>query len=239
MLVEAKLATRPQHPPQLGERQQETTKAVDVVEAGAQRTAGGVSVVEKTREAFRAIGSSVEGMTARIEQIAAAAHGLAGNAEQLNQLVSRSQINKNANSTADIVVSSLDPHHAWRKRLQEAIETGKSSTSVEDAGRDDGCTFGKWLHRPDMFRDREPERWQQLHDLHEKSTEMPQRSSTPRHPDKPNRPKNASRPAISPRSNNNHETLENHRQSGRISERPRRGSADAVGRDAVQPATRR
>ena len=40
-------------------------------------------------------------------------------------------------------------------------------TPVEVAGQDDRCAFGKWLHGPDPFRDREPERWQTLHDLHE------------------------------------------------------------------------
>jgi methyl-accepting chemotaxis protein len=201
----------------IGAIQHETSKAVGVVEAGAQRTADGVAVVEKTREAFRQIGSSVEDMTARIEQIAAAsqqiaasatsmqeninevaavaeessasteqvsastqetsasteeiaasAHELATNAEQLNRLVSRFQISENAaNSTAEIMNSGLEAHRAWRTRLNEAIDTGQSTTSVEDAGHDDRCTFGRWLHGPGSFRDREPETWQRFHDLHE------------------------------------------------------------------------
>ena len=65
------------------------------------------------------------------------------------------------------MASAADAHRAWRTRLVEAIDTGESAMSVQDAGADDRCTFGKWLHGPDMFRDREPERWQQLHDLHE------------------------------------------------------------------------
>ena len=57
----------------IGAIQDETTKAVDVVEDGATQTADGVAVVEQTREAFLTIGQAVDDMTARIEQIAAAA----------------------------------------------------------------------------------------------------------------------------------------------------------------------
>jgi Chemoreceptor zinc-binding domain len=65
------------------------------------------------------------------------------------------------------MTSALDAHRAWKTRLQQAIDTGTSTTPVEVAGKDDRCAFGKWLHDPDPFRDREPERWQELHDLHE------------------------------------------------------------------------
>ena len=53
--------------------QSETGRAVRVVEDGAKRTQDGASVVEQTREAFVAIGSAVEAMTGRIDQIALAA----------------------------------------------------------------------------------------------------------------------------------------------------------------------
>ena len=57
----------------IGAIQDETSKAVTVVEAGAQRTADGAAVVEQTREAFLTIGHAVDDMTTRIEQIAAGA----------------------------------------------------------------------------------------------------------------------------------------------------------------------
>ena len=60
--------------------QDETGKAVSVVEAGAQRTADGAAVVEQTREAFQTIGHAVDDMTARIEQIAAAAEQITASA---------------------------------------------------------------------------------------------------------------------------------------------------------------
>ena len=73
-----KLAEESQHAAQeisqlIGAIQDETGKAVSVVEAGAKRTADGAAVVEQTREAFLTIGQAVDDMTARIEQIAAGA----------------------------------------------------------------------------------------------------------------------------------------------------------------------
>ncbi len=53
--------------------QTETGRTVKVVENGAKRTQDGAAVVEQTREAFVAIGSSVEAITGRIDQIAVAA----------------------------------------------------------------------------------------------------------------------------------------------------------------------
>jgi len=37
-------------------------------------------------------------------------------------------------------------HLAWRSRLREAIETGKSPLTVEEARSDRACEFGKWLY---------------------------------------------------------------------------------------------
>jgi len=201
----------------IGAIQDETTKAVRVVEDGAKRTQDGAAVVEQTREAFVSIGQAVEDMTARIEQIAAAseqitasassmqdgigeiesvaeessasteqvsasteetsasaeqiaasAHELAGSAEQLTKLVGRFQLSASGSGAGtDVLKAAREAHAAWRARLLEAIDTGTSSISAQDAGKDDACNFGKWLHGPGTFRDRDPERWQQLHDLHE------------------------------------------------------------------------
>ena len=49
------------------------TRVVGVVADGAQRTEDGVATVERTREAFEAIGTAVEDMAARVGEIAAAA----------------------------------------------------------------------------------------------------------------------------------------------------------------------
>jgi hypothetical protein len=101
-------------------------------------------------------------------QIAASAHELAGSAEALNRLVGRFQIQlEDKGSVADVLRAARDAHNAWNARLRDAIKTATTSRTFEQAAKDDGCTFGKWLHGPGDFRDREPQRWQQLHDLHE------------------------------------------------------------------------
>ena len=201
----------------VGVIQDETSKAVHVVEDGAKRTEDGVAVVEQTREAFLTIGQAVEDMTVRIEQIAAgaqqitasassmqegmaqiesvaeessasteqvsasteetsasaeqiaaSAHELAPNAEQLNQLVGHFQINKDgSDSLAEVLETARDAHKAWDARLREAITNGSGGTTVQQTGADDQCAFGKWLHAPGEFRTTHPERWQQIHDLHE------------------------------------------------------------------------
>ena len=177
--------------------QDETSKAVDVVQDGAKRTEDGVAVVEQTREAFLTIGQAIEDMTARIEQIAAgaeqitasaasmqegmveiesvaeessasteqvsasteetsasaeqiaaSANELATNAEQLNKLVGHFQISDDGgSSSADVLEAARDAHKAWGARLREAIKTGSSATSVEQAGADDQCAFGTVVAR--------------------------------------------------------------------------------------------
>ena len=54
------------------EMQTETARVVGVVDEGTQRTQDGVATVERTREAFEAIGGAVEGMAARVSEITAA-----------------------------------------------------------------------------------------------------------------------------------------------------------------------
>ena len=107
------------------------------------------------------------------------AHELAGNAEQLNQLVDRFQVNASANVVrGDHGLRAGRPPgmdaHGCSKRSTPAT----SATSVEDAGKDDRCTFGKWLHGPGSFRDREPERWQ--HATRPPRALPPQRRQGPR-----------------------------------------------------------
>ena len=67
--------------------QTETTHAVDVVEDGAKRTQDGATVVERTREAFMQIGSSVDDMTTRIEQIAAASEQISATAQSMQETI--------------------------------------------------------------------------------------------------------------------------------------------------------
>jgi methyl-accepting chemotaxis protein len=63
--------------------QDETTKAVEVVQDGSRKTADGAIVVEQTREAFLSIGTAVDAMAARVERIAGTAKLVAASASSM------------------------------------------------------------------------------------------------------------------------------------------------------------
>jgi methyl-accepting chemotaxis protein len=67
------------------EIQQETAKAVEVVELGAGQTKEGVETVEQARTAFLQIGQSVEDMSSRVEQIAASIRQIASSGDQMRE----------------------------------------------------------------------------------------------------------------------------------------------------------
>ena len=137
-------------------------------EKRTQTTSEVAARAEQSSASAEEVSASTEQTSASAEQIAASAHELAGSAEALNRLVGRFQIHLEDNgSVADVLQAAGDAHNAWSARLRDAIKTGTTSMTVEQASKDDSCTFGKWLHGPGDFRDREPQRWQQLHDLHE------------------------------------------------------------------------
>ncbi len=147
---------------QIAAASEEITASASSMEESIDEVAG---VAEESSASTEQVSASTEQTSASTEQIAASAHELANDAEQLNNLVGRFRTSQDG--AGSIMASALDAHRAWGARLRQAIDTGTSSMSVQDAGQDDRCSFGKWLHGPDVFRDRDPERWQQLHDLHE------------------------------------------------------------------------
>jgi hypothetical protein len=126
------------------------------------------TVAEGSSASTEEVSASTRETSASSEQIAASAHELASNAERLNHLVVRFHIaDSDGADTSDVLGAAREAHEAWPARLREAIETGRCSIAVEDAAKDAACSLGKWLHGPGTLRDREPERWQTLHDLHE------------------------------------------------------------------------
>jgi methyl-accepting chemotaxis protein len=67
----------------IGEIQGETARAVEVVESGARQTEDGVATVEEAREAFLALGASVQDMNSRVDQIAAAIQQISSSSQQV------------------------------------------------------------------------------------------------------------------------------------------------------------
>lgn len=46
----------------------------------------------------------------------------------------------------ETIDAALSAHAQWKKRLQEAISTGKSEFQADEVKKDNGCQFGKWLY---------------------------------------------------------------------------------------------
>ena len=67
--------------------QQDTASAVGVVQRGTHKTAEGASVVEQTRAAFLDIDRAVQAMTAKISQIADAAHQVTAATKDMHQSI--------------------------------------------------------------------------------------------------------------------------------------------------------
>ncbi len=126
------------------------------------------AVAEESSASTEQVSASTEETSASTEQVAASAAEMAGNAQTLRALVGNFQLDiGGTGSQHEVFAAALEAHEAWNARLRKAIAAGESSMSIEQAGRDDGCTFGKWLHAPGTFKTEHPQEWQNMHDLHE------------------------------------------------------------------------
>jgi methyl-accepting chemotaxis protein len=99
------------------EIQDETGRAVDVVEAASRRTEEGVATVEQAREGFRAIDAAVSDMVARVEQIAGAVGEIATNADAVR---------------AEIAEVSAVAEHASAASEQVSASTEETSASTQE-----------------------------------------------------------------------------------------------------------
>ncbi len=103
--------------------QAETSHAVGVVEDGAKRTDEGASVVEETREAFLQIGSSVDDMTVRIEQIAAVAEQIAASSETMQQgIVEVAASAMQASATSEEISASTQQTSASAEQISASAQ---------------------------------------------------------------------------------------------------------------------
>jgi methyl-accepting chemotaxis protein len=107
--------------------QEQTLLAVDVVEQGAQRTDESAATVEQARQAFEAIGDSVDDMNARIEQIAAAAQEIAAGATRMRDDVSEiAAVAEESSATTEQVSASTE---------QTSASTQQIAASAQDLAR--------------------------------------------------------------------------------------------------------
>jgi len=74
------------------------------------------------------------------------------------------------NDLADQVQQALVAHGAWKVRLAQAIETGKSESAPDAVRKDNQCALGRWLYgeiSPALRRQGQYEAVRRLHaDFH-------------------------------------------------------------------------
>jgi methyl-accepting chemotaxis protein len=107
----------------IGAIQTETTRAVEVVEDGAKRTKDGATVVEQTREAFLQIGTSVEDMTGRIEQIAATSQQIAASAQSMQESIAEvATIAEESSAATEQVSASTEETSASAEQIAASAQ---------------------------------------------------------------------------------------------------------------------
>ncbi len=118
----------------IGTIQHDTAEAVHVVEDGSRRTADGVSVVERTREAFVQIGQSVEDMAARVEQIAAAAEQVTASAASMRKGVSEvAAVAEQSSAATEEVSASTEQTSASTQEISaHAADMARTAEELRD-----------------------------------------------------------------------------------------------------------
>jgi methyl-accepting chemotaxis protein len=107
----------------IGAIQEDTSKAVTVVEHSAERTEQGTEVVTRTREAFQRIGESVEDISGRVEQIAAAAEQIAASAETMQDSISEvASVAEQSSASTEQVSASTEQTSASAQEVAATAE---------------------------------------------------------------------------------------------------------------------
>jgi methyl-accepting chemotaxis protein len=117
----------------VGAIQVETTKTVGVVNDGARRTEAGAAVVEQTREAFLRIGSSVDDMTARIEQISEASQRIADGATRMQDTIAEiaAVAEESSASTEEVSASTQETSASTEQIATSASNLSDTALTLE------------------------------------------------------------------------------------------------------------
>jgi methyl-accepting chemotaxis protein len=108
----------------ISEMQAETGKVVEVVADGAKRTEDGVATVERTRDAFEAIGRAVEDMSARVAEIATTTTQIsaeAGRAE--NEVAEVASVAEESSASAEQVSASTQQTSASTQEIAASAQS--------------------------------------------------------------------------------------------------------------------
>jgi methyl-accepting chemotaxis protein len=108
----------------ISEMQSETGKVVEVVADGAKRTEDGVATVERTRDAFEAIGRAVEDMSARVAEIATTTTQISAEAERAEAEVGEvASVAEESSASAEQVSASTQQTSASTQEIAASAQS--------------------------------------------------------------------------------------------------------------------
>ncbi|MDA0174109.1 methyl-accepting chemotaxis protein [Solirubrobacter taibaiensis] len=108
----------------IAEMQAETSRVVGVVADGTQRTQDGVATVERTREAFEAIGTAVEDMAARVGEITMAVDQISAQASLAeHEVVEVAAVAEESSASAEQVSASTQQTSASAQEIAASAQT--------------------------------------------------------------------------------------------------------------------
>jgi methyl-accepting chemotaxis protein len=117
----------------IDEIQRETGHAVEVVETGARQTQDGAATVEQARTSFLQIGTSVEDMTGRVEQIAVAVGEISERAMRMEENMAEvvSVAEQSSASTEQVSASTQQTSASTQEIAASAQELAKTAEELE------------------------------------------------------------------------------------------------------------
>jgi methyl-accepting chemotaxis protein len=108
----------------IGEIQAETERAVSVVADGAKRTDDGVATVDRTRDAFEAIGAAVADMSARVGEIAVAVQQISADAQRAETDIAEvASVAEESSASAEQVSASTEQTSASTQQIAASAQT--------------------------------------------------------------------------------------------------------------------
>ncbi|HYF25880.1 MAG TPA: methyl-accepting chemotaxis protein [Baekduia sp.] len=113
--------------------QEETGRAVEVVEESAHKTDGGAATVEQARASFLAIGQSVEDVTARVGRIAGAVEQVAASAQSISERVAdvAAVAEESSASTEQVSASTQETSASTQQIAASAQELAATAAELE------------------------------------------------------------------------------------------------------------
>jgi methyl-accepting chemotaxis protein len=125
------------------------TELVTALAGGAREQAAGI---EQLDAAVSAVSDVTQQNAASSEQSSSAATELSSQSDELAALVDSFRLGdgetraQGTGGDGAQVKAAIAAHGMWKTHLVAAITSGSATVKADDAGRDDRCRFGKWLH---------------------------------------------------------------------------------------------